>query len=230
MNPVFCAIDTPDPAHAKRLIDQIAPHVGGIKLGLEFFCAHGPSGIRAVIGQTPLFLDLKFHDIPNTVAGAVTSATALAPYMMTVHASGGKAMMQAARAAAEDTSAKRNIPRPLLLAVSVLTSMDADDLQQIGVNRQPLDQVLRLAELAVASGIDGLVCSPHECAAITSRFGNALKLVVPGVRPAGSAVGDQKRVMTPQQALSAGADFLVIGRPITGADNPADVARTLLDS
>lgn len=220
-NPVFVAIDTPDVAAARALVAAVAPHVGGVKLGLEFFCAHGPAGIAAVMQglALPLFLDLKLHDIPNTVAGAVRSLAALAPAIITVHAAGGRAMLVAARAAAPASTR--------VVAVTVLTSLDDADLLDAGVPDGAAAQAVRLALLVRAAGLDGIVCSPHEVAAIKARWADGL-FVVPGVRPAGSDVGDQKRVMTPSQALAAGAGVLVIGRPITAAADPAAAAAQIV--
>ena len=222
-NPVFVAIDTPDVAAARALVAAVAPHVGGVKLGLEFFCAHGPAGIAAVMdGQSlPLFLDLKLHDIPNTVAGAVRSLAQLAPSILTVHAAGGHAMLAAARAAA--------LPGTRVVAVTVLTSFDDADLLSAGVPDGAATQAARLARLTRGAGLNGIVCSPHEVAAVKAEWADGL-FVVPGVRPAGSDVGDQKRVMTPDEALKAGAGVLVIGRPITSAPDPAAAAAAIAAS
>jgi orotidine-5'-phosphate decarboxylase len=219
-NPIFCAIDRPDLEGALRLADTLTGVVGGIKLGLEFATANGPAGVRALVAEgVPVFLDLKFHDIPNTVAGAVRSAGRLGVAMMTIHAAGGRAMLKAAAAAAREIE-----PRPLLLGVTVLTSMNEADLAAIGVNGRMTDQVLRLAELAVASGLGGLVCSPLELAPLRQRFGPALRLVAPGIRPAGGVSDDQRRTLTPAEAVRRGADLLVVGRPITGARDPRAAA------
>jgi orotidine-5'-phosphate decarboxylase len=222
-NPVFVAVDTPDVAAARALVAAAAPHVGGVKLGLEFFCANGAAGVAAVMAgqQLPLFLDLKLHDIPNTVAGAIKSLASLAPAILTVHAAGGHAMLTAARAAAP--AATR------VVAVTVLTSLDDADLAAAGVCDGAAAQALRLARLARGAGLDGIVCSPHEVAAVKSEWPDSL-LVVPGVRPAGSDVGDQKRVMTPAQARDAGAGVLVVGRPITAAPDPAAAAAAIAAS
>lgn len=221
--PVFVAIDVADVAAARALVARVAPHVGGIKLGLQFFCAHGAPGVAAVMSgcDLPLFLDLKLHDIPNTVAGAVVSLAPLAPSILTVHAAGGAAMLAAARAAAP--------PATRVVAVTVLTSLDDADLLAAGVSDGTAAQAARLARLAQGAGLDGIVCSPHEVAAVKSVWPAGL-FVVPGVRPAGSAVGDQKRVMTPPQALAAGAGVLVIGRPITSASDPAAAAAAIAAS
>ncbi|MBR0645880.1 orotidine-5'-phosphate decarboxylase [Roseomonas hellenica] len=223
---VIAAIDTGDTARAEQLARALAPCTGLLKVGLELFCAGGPPVVSRVAGQAPVFLDLKLHDIPNTVAGAVRSLLPLAPAMLTLHAAGGPAMIAAAREAAEEAGAAR----PMLLAVTVLTSMDAATLSEIGVAGGPVQQVLRLARMALAAGADGLVCSPQEVARIRDAHGAAPFLVVPGVRPAGSAMGDQARVATPAEAIAAGADWLVIGRPITGAADPAAAAEAIAES
>ncbi len=221
-NPVFVAVDTPTLAGAQRLVSLVAPHVGGVKLGLEFFCAEGPSGVAAIAAMgLPVFLDLKLHDIPNTVAGALHSLGGLAPAIITVHAAGGHAMLAAARAAAPAASR--------VIAVTVLTSLDDDDLGAIGVGGGSAAQVARLAALVRGAGLDGVVASPHETAAVRAAWPQAC-IVVPGVRPEGSATGDQKRVMTPRAARDAGASVLVIGRPITAADDPAAAAAAIARS
>lgn len=222
-NPIFVAVDTPDIAAARALLAKVAPHVGGVKLGLEFFCAHGPAGIAAVMeGQSlPLFLDLKLHDIPNTVAGAVRSLAPLSPAILTVHAAGGHAMLAAAKAAAP--------AQTRVVAVTVLTSLDDGDLAACGVPDGAAVQAGRLAQVVRRAGLDGIVCSPHEVAVVKAAWTDGL-FVVPGVRPAGSDVGDQKRVMTPSEALNAGAGVLVIGRPITAAPDPAAAAAAIAAS
>ena len=223
---VFVALDTPDMDGALSLAGSLAGLVGGIKLGKAFFTANGPQGVRrAAAAGLPVFLDLKFHDIPNTVADAVRAALSLAPVMLTVHASGGAAMMRAAADAAEEAGANR----PLVLGVTVLTSLGADDLAATGLAGPVSDQVMRLARLAQAGGLDGVVCSAREAAALRQACGAEFKLVVPGIRPAGAAAGDQKRTATPAEAIAAGADYLVIGRPVTGADDPAQAARAIID-
>jgi orotidine-5'-phosphate decarboxylase len=223
-NPVFCAIDTADYDHALDILYAVKPEVGGIKLGLEFFMANGPVGVTALAGyeqELGVFLDLKLHDIPNTVAKSVR-ALAACPYdIVTVHAAGGLDMMRAARAEAH-ASAK-------VVGVTVLTSMDERDLAATGVAGAPADQVRRLADLAREAGLDGIVCSAHEVAAMQRGWPDGF-FVVPGIRPAGSDTGDQKRVMTPKAALAAGASVLVIGRPITEADDPAAAARAIAAS
>ncbi|KAA0681756.1 orotidine-5'-phosphate decarboxylase [Roseomonas genomospecies 6] len=228
---IFCAVDTTDLDTARDLGRRIAGVVGGIKLGLEFFVAHGPAGVRAVIGEDgpPLFLDLKLHDIPNTVAGGIRAALPLKPAFMTIHTSGGPAMMRAAaEAAASAGEANAAEKRPKILAVTVLTSMDAADLQAVGQSVPVADQVKRLALLAKESGVDGVVCSPAEVALIREACGPDFILMVPGIRPSWAAANDQKRVMTPAEALAAGADHLVIGRPITGDADPEAAARRIV--
>lgn len=227
-NPVYVAIDAPTVDEAKRLIDLVAGAVGGIKLGLEFFMAAGPDGVRAARPTgVPLFLDIKLHDIPNTVAGAIRSVVPLSPAYITLHASGGRAMMQAAAEAAASEAEKLGIPRPKLLGVTVLTSLDVADLEAVGQGMEVAGQVERLARLAESSGLDGIVCSPREIERLRRILKPATVLMVPGIRPAGAEAGDQKRVMTPQEAMAAGATHLVIGRPITGAADPAAAARAI---
>jgi orotidine-5'-phosphate decarboxylase len=223
---LIAALDTTDPQKALSWSRSISPHCGIIKLGLEFFLANGIAGAR-LIDSRPVFLDLKLHDIPNTVAGAVKAILPLRPAMLTLHAAGGGAMIAAARAAAEQAGTER----PILLAVTVLTSLNAEALAETGVAGGPRQQVLRLARLALASGADGLVCSAHEVAMLRAAIGPGPVLVVPGIRPAGSDQGDQSRVMTPREASDAGADWIVVGRPITQAADPglaaADIAAEL---
>jgi orotidine-5'-phosphate decarboxylase len=218
---ILLALDTPDIAAARAQIRAAGDAIEGIKLGLEFFVANGPAGITAVQQEgRPLFLDLKLHDIPNTVAGAVRSALALKPLLLTVHAGGGPAMLRAAA----DAAASAGASRPLIIAVTVMTSLDDADLKAVGQTPPAAEQVRRLALLARHQGCDGIVCSAHEIAAIRQACGPDFKLVVPGIRPATGDVADQKRVMTPGQAARLGADFLVIGRPITAASDPAAAA------
>jgi len=226
---IFAAVDTTDLTTARALARALAGHVGGLKLGLEFFVAHGPQGINTVMDGTgvPLFLDLKLHDIPNTVAGGVRAAVAVKPAFLTIHTGGGRAMMKAAADEATDAAAKAGVQRPRILGVTILTSMDQGDLASVGVDGSVLDQVKRLVALARESGLDGVVCSPWEVTALRSVVGPDFVLMVPGIRPAGAAGGDQKRVMTPAEAIGAGASYLVIGRPITQADNPAQAAEAI---
>ena len=218
-NPVFVALDFPRLETAEAVARKVKDHVGGLKLGLEFFCAHGHHGVHEIakIGL-PLFLDLKLHDIPNTVAGAMQAIHVLEPAIVTVHASGGRAMMEDAKAAAGEHCK--------VVGVTLLTSLDEGDMAGVGMNGTPYDQVMRLAELAERAGLDGIVCSGHEVAAVHSQWKDGF-LVVPGLRPAGGTLGDQKRAVTPRQARDAGASALVIGRPIARADDPVAAARSI---
>jgi orotidine-5'-phosphate decarboxylase len=225
---IFLAIDTTEMVTASAQAAATHGVVGGIKLGLEFFAANGPAGVRTVMsGGAPLFLDLKLHDIPNTVAGAVRAVTPLRPELLTVHAGGGGAMLRAARDAAGDAAAKIGSARPRIVGVTVLTSLAEADMGAIGQQGTIAEQARRLAALAKSCGLDGVVCSPHEIAALRAECGADFLLVVPGIRPAWAAAGDQKRVMTPAEAALLGADYLVIGRPITAADDPAAAARRI---
>jgi orotidine-5'-phosphate decarboxylase len=223
MNPIFVAIDTPDLDRALALADAVRDAAGGVKLGLEFFSAQGPAGVRR-IGELglPLFLDLKLHDIPNTVAKAVEALALLEPAILTVHAAGGRAMMEAAKAAAPRSTR--------VVAVTVLTSLDETDLAAAGVTGSPAEQVERLAILARGSTVDGIVCSGAEVRAAGDAWPGGF-FVVPGIRPQGAPTADQKRVVTPRQALDDGASVLVIGRAVTSAPDPRqaimDIARTL---
>ncbi len=216
---LYVALDTPDLARALAIGARVRNHVGGLKLGLEFFVAHGASGVREVAGLgLPIFLDLKLHDIPNTVASAIHALQQLAPAVLTIHASGGRAMMEDAKAAAPAGTK--------VVAVTVLTSLDGGDLSSIGVAAEPSAQVARLADLAAEAGLDGIVCSGEEVAVAHSRWKHGF-FVVPGVRPAGGEVGDQKRVITPRAAIDAGASIIVVGRPITKAADPDAAARAI---
>jgi orotidine-5'-phosphate decarboxylase len=225
-NPVFVALDTTDLEHAKALAARLKPHIGGLKLGLEFFSAHGPSCVRAFrdLGL-PIFLDLKFHDIPNTVAGAVRVAAGLGVDIINVHAAGGAAMMKAARDAAYGVN-----PDTKVIAVTVLTSLSDADLDSVGQRGPAQDQVLRLATLARDCGLAGVVCSAQEIALLRRSLGPDFLLVVPGIRPKGADLADQQRVMGPKEALDLGASILVIGRPITAAQDPALAARDIANS
>lgn len=228
-NPIICALDTTDIEQARRLCRAVTGHVGAVKLGLEFFTAHGAAGVQTIQKTgVPVFLDLKFHDIPNTVAGAVRAAARLGVWMLTVHTLGGRDMLKAAVDAAKDESALRGLAAPLVVGVTILTSMDAKDVAEIGVSRDIEHQVQHLAALAHGAGLDGCVCSPHEIGVIKSRVSPHLKLVVPGIRPLTSSTDDQKRTMAPARAVEEGADYLVIGRPITQAANPASAASAIL--
>ncbi|MEA3030830.1 MAG: orotidine-5-phosphate decarboxylase [Sphingomonadales bacterium] len=218
-SPIFVAIDIVDLDRAKALAAKVRNHVGGLKLGLEFFSANGPDGVRAMAALgLPVFLDLKLHDIPNTVAKAVQALHPLQPAILTVHAAGGRAMMEDAKAAAPSGTK--------VVAVTVLTSLDEDDLASIGVAGDPHAQVARLTALARAAGLDGVVCSGAEVAAAKKAWPDGF-FVVPGLRPADASAGDQKRIVTPRRALDAGASILVIGRPITQAEDPAQAVRAI---
>lgn len=225
---LFVALDTTDLERAARLARELAGRVGGLKVGKEFFTAHGPDGLRAAVGGEPLFLDLKFHDIPNTVAGAVRAAMRLSPRILNVHASGGRAMMEAARDALREGADDAGVEPPWLVAVTVLTSLDDADLAAVGQQGPAAEQVVRLARLAQDCGLDGVVCGPREIAPLRAACGPDFKLVVPGIRPAWAASGDQKRVMTPKAAVAAGADVIVVGRPITAAEDPLDAAEKIV--
>lgn len=218
-SPIYVAIDTPDIDQARSLAKAVKKHAGGLKLGLEFFAANGPEGVNAIghLGL-PIFLDLKLHDIPNTVAKAIQALRPLKPAVLTVHGAGGRAMLEDAKAAAPaDTK---------VVAVTVLTSLDEDDLAATGVNGRPHDQVERLAALARSAGLDGIVCSGNEVSTARRAWSNGF-FVVPGIRPADGISGDQKRVMTPRKAMDAGASILVIGRPVTGAPDPDEALRAI---
>ena len=221
-NPIYLALDLPRLDSAITLAQKVRQHVGGLKLGLEFFCAHGHHGVHEIakIGL-PIFLDLKLHDIPNTVAAAMQAIHVLEPAIVTVHAGGGRAMMEDAKAAASEHTK--------VVAVTVLTSLDDADLARMGVMDSAHDQALRLADLAQEAGLDGIVCSGHEVGAVHKRWKNGY-LIVPGLRPAQSGqagLGDQKRTVTPRAARDAGASVLVIGRPISRAEDPAAAARAI---
>jgi orotidine-5'-phosphate decarboxylase len=227
---LFCAIDTSDLVAAVDLARKLKDLVGGIKLGKEFFTANGPQGVHAMaVTEMPMFLDLKFHDIPHTVARAVAAAVGLGPFMLTVHAAGGAAMMRAAAEAAAAAARRRDVTRPLMVAVTVLTSLGPEDLEELGVPGPLEDQVRRLAALAREAGLDGVVCSPLEVEMLRGECGPDFKLVVPGIRPSWAAGQDQKRVLTPAEAVARGADYLVIGRPISEAPDPAEAALRIVD-
>ncbi len=218
-SPIYVAIDTPDIERAKLIAAKVKGHVGGLKLGLEFFSANGRAGIREMAAlDMPIFLDLKLHDIPNTVAKAVQALRPLKPAILTVHAAGGRAMMEDAKAAAPEGTK--------VVAVTVLTSLDGDDLRSIGLGEDPHEQVKRLTLLAKEAGLDGVVCSGNEVRAAKKLWPRGF-FVVPGVRPAQGLVGDQKRVVTPRQALDSGASIIVVGRPITQAEHPGEAARAI---
>jgi orotidine-5'-phosphate decarboxylase len=222
LKPIFVAIDTPDLSRALEITEAVRDYAGGVKLGLEFFSSNGPEGVRRIgaLGL-PIFLDVKLHDIPNTVGKAVEALAPLEPAILTVHAAGGRAMLAAAKAAAS--------PNTKVVAVTVLTSLDQGDLAEAGVSGTAADQVGRLTALARASGVDGIVCSGAEVAAARAAWPAGF-FVVPGVRPSGADVADQKRVVTPAQALADGASVLVVGRPITGAPDPAQAVAQIAEA
>lgn len=223
---IFCAIDKPDLISAKKLCTEISKVDIGIKLGLEFFNALGPQGILEIhqeFPNTPLFIDLKYHDIPNTVASAIKSVTAqFKPAFLNVHASGGLDMIKAAKAACP--------PQTKLLAVTILTSLDDKGLNEVGYKENMTERVIQLALLTKQAGLDGVVCSAHEIDSVRAACGNDFITMVPGIRPAGSDLGDQKRAMTPREAMDKGATHLVIGRPITQSANPAQTAQEILNT
>jgi orotidine-5'-phosphate decarboxylase len=222
-NPIYLALDLPRFDAAEGLARKVKGHVGGLKLGLEFFCAHGHHGVHEIAKLgLPIFLDLKLHDIPNTVAAAMQALHVLEPAIVTVHAAGGRAMMEDAKAAAGENCK--------VVAVTVLTSLDERDLARTGISGTPYDQALRLAELAEAAGLDGIVCSGQEVAAVHKQWKNGF-FVVPGLRPAEgndkNGSGDQKRIVTPREARDDGASVLVIGRPISRAEDPVAAVRAI---
>ncbi|MFN2100401.1 orotidine-5'-phosphate decarboxylase [Altererythrobacter sp. MF3-039] len=218
-NPVYLALDVPQLDAAKALVSKVKAHIGGVKLGLEFFCAHGHHGVHEIAHLgLPIFLDLKLHDIPNTVAGAMQAIHVLEPAIITIHASGGRAMLEDAKAAAAEGTK--------VVAVTMLTSLDERDLERTGISGTPRDHVMRLADLAQDAGLDGIVCSGQEVSGVHKRWKDGF-FVVPGLRPGGKPTGDQKRVVTPRQARDDGASVLVIGRPISRADDPVAAARAI---
>ena len=223
MTKLICAIDTTDIKKAAQLAASVKPYVDTVKLGMEFFYYNGATGYKKIAeAGAPIFLDLKLHDIPNTVAGGINALLPLKPAMLTVHASGGLEMLKAAQVKAQDS-------QTTILGVTILTSLDQLAIEQIGFNQKVESHVLRLAELAHRAGLKGIVCSPHELPAIKTRFRNELLTVVPGIRSADAEKGDQSRTMTPLQAKEAGADYIVVGRPITQAANPAEAAKAILE-
>lgn len=217
---IIVALDVPTQEEARTLLALLAGEVGAFKIGLQRYTADGPDLVRAASPFGPVFLDLKLHDIPNTVAKAVESADQLGVRMLTLHLSGGGEMIRAAVAARKS--------KMLLLGVTVLTSSNDATLEETGVSPTTADQVLRLGRLGVANGIDGLVASPQEARMLRQEFGDRIKIVTPGIRPAGSETGDQKRIASPREAVEAGADYLVIGRPITGAPDPKAAVRSIV--
>ena len=224
--PIYCALDTHDQAQARALADQLGGIVGGVKIGLEYFYATGQAGYAHIAASgLPIFLDLKLHDIPNTVAHAVRALSPLAPAILNVHAVGGVPMMHEAAKAARD-----HANPPLMIAVTVLTSLEQKELAALGMGADPQAQTLRLANLAQEAGLDGVVCAAADIAALRQACGADFKLIVPGLRPDGAPTHDQKRVQTPLAAMQAGADILIIGRPITAAPDPAQAARAIAES
>lgn len=229
---VIVALDFANPMRALSLAERLDPHDCGLKVGKEMFVVAGPEPVRWMVERGfNVFLDLKFHDIPNTVAQACAAATRLGIWMLNVHAAGGRAMMKAARDAVSATAAETGRPRPLLVAVTVLTSLDQAALRETGIDAEAGRHALRLAALTRDCGLDGVVCSPIEAPSMRSAFGPDFTLVTPGIRPAGSVRDDQSRIMTPEEAAQGGADYLVVGRPVTGAADPvaalADINRAL---
>ena len=230
---IFCAIDTSDINEATKIAKTAGRATGAVKLGLTFFNQNGPAGIRQVVeasGNPALFLDLKCHDIPMQVAGAVKSVVSLAPMYLTIHTSGGAEMMRQAAEAARQEAERQGVPRLKLLGITVLTSLDDDGLSAVGQSIPAADQVTRLAKLAKESGLDGVVCSPREVELVRQACGPDFDIVVPGIRPAGASLDDQARVMTPDEAVVKGASHLVIGRPITRADDPQAAADAIQSS
>ncbi|MGB9602300.1 MAG: orotidine-5'-phosphate decarboxylase [Limisphaerales bacterium] len=230
-NPLIVALDVSDRDNAMRLVDKLADVVGFFKIGSELFTSEGPEIVREIIKSgAKVFLDLKFHDIPATVSKAVSAATRLGVDMLTIHASGGLQMMIAAEISALTTAAQINRTPPLVLGVTVLTSMADNDLSEIGIDAKPEHQVLRLARLAVKCGLRGLVCSPLELQLLRSELPSDIKIVTPGIRSAEDSKNDQKRTMTAREAICAGANYIVVGRPICSAEDPRSAAKKILDS
>jgi orotidine-5'-phosphate decarboxylase len=230
-NPIIAALDVPSAEQALKLAEQIAPAVGAFKIGKELFVSAGPDIVKRVRATgASVFLDLKFHDIPNTVARAVAAAIRLDVQMITIHASGGREMMRAAEQSARDTAQALGLPVPLVLGVTVLTSSSNETLAETGCEADTEKQVLRLAQLAVKSGVRGLVCSPLEIAALRKILPGQMQLVTPGIRTGSEKADDQKRTLSPREAMQAGANWLVVGRPIYAAENPRLAAETILAS
>lgn len=230
-NPIFVALDVPSAEQALQLVRTLGSAVAGFKIGKELFVSAGPELVRAIRGSgAQVFLDLKFHDIPNTVAKAVAAATRLDVQMMTLHACGGLEMMRAAETSAQETAKSLNRPAPVVLGVTVLTSMSTPELQQVGVGGDVARQVERLAALGVQAGLRGFVCSPLELTMLRQVLPESTALVTPGIRGAGDAAGDQKRTLSAKEAMDAGATWLVIGRPIYASPDPRAAAERLLAS
>jgi len=230
-NPIIVALDVPTTREALELADELGPVVGAFKIGKQLFVSEGPDVVRKLKETgAKIFLDLKFHDIPNTVAKAVQSAIDVGVDMLTVHTSGGSEMLTAAENASNEKAAMLGIDSPLILGVTVLTSMDDANLAELGIREGTQGQVVRLAKLAASSGLRGLVCSPQEIKILREELGNEIQLVTPGIRSDSSPADDQKRTMSPAEAIKAGASWLVIGRPITLAENPRAAAIDILNS
>ncbi|HWQ34735.1 MAG TPA: orotidine-5'-phosphate decarboxylase [Blastocatellia bacterium] len=229
-NPIVVALDFPTPAQALEMVEKLRGLVGMFKIGKQLFTAAGPDIVRRIIGLgEEVFLDLKFHDIPNTVAGAAVEAARLGVRIFNLHALGGSAMMRAAVEAVDAVVSREGLQRPLILGVTVLTSHDQQSLHEIGIDTPVEEQVVRLARLCHASGINGVVASPREILSIRQAVPDQnFVVLVPGVRPAGAALNDQSRVMTPAEALQSGADYLVIGRPVTAAPDPVEATEKIL--
>ena len=226
---IFCAIDTTDLDHAINLASSLSGVIGGAKLGKEFFAAHGPQGVRAVAKTgMPIFLDVKYHDIPNTVAGAIRAVTPLGVRIVNVHAAGGLEMMKRAGDAAREAADKAGVDVPWVIAVTILTSMDQGDLDDVGLKGPIEDRVVKLAELTQKAGLDGVVCSAQEITPVRKALGPDFKLITPGIRPSWAASDDQKRIVTPADAVAMGSDVLVIGRPITKAEDPVAAAQKIV--
>lgn len=227
---IFCAIDTTDLDHAIDLATRLSGVIGGAKLGKEFFAAHGPQGVKAVAAAgMPVFLDVKYHDIPNTVAGAIRAVTPLGLRIVNVHAAGGLEMMKRAGEAAREAADKAGVAAPWVIAVTILTSLDENDLDEIGLRGPLSERVVKMAELTQKSGLDGIVCSAREIEPVRAACGPDFKLITPGIRPAWASSDDQKRIVTPRDAVATGSDVLVIGRPITKAEDPVAAARRIVD-